>query len=94
MLKYLSQKSGEFSNLKLYGYEDTPLVDDIAQYKDPKHYHYSINSWILQEISENRGLLSNKNIDQYLNKNSKKAKVFDLIELGHKTDTYLNSNKR
>ncbi len=92
--RYLVQKSNEFDNLKIFGYENNQFVDDIAQYKDPKHYHYSINSWMLKEMSKDGGLLSISNIDTYLETNTQKAQEFDLINLGHKIDSYLNDSKK
>ncbi len=94
IIEYLVQESMEHENLKIFGYEDNTLVDNIAKYKDPKHYHYSVNAWITQEISKNRGLLTTKNIDVYLRSNTKKAQDYDLIDLGNKIDRYLKSNKQ
>ncbi len=94
IIKYLAHKSGEFDNLKIFGYEDNDLVDNIAKYKDPKHYHYSINSWMLRKISKNNGLLLTSNIDEYLDTSTKKSQEFNLIELGQKIDSYFNGNKK
>ena len=68
-------------------------MDDITKYKDPKHYHYTINTWILKEISINSGLLTAESIDNYIKYNTEKAKDYDLIDLGNKIDTYIKSEK-
>ena len=88
-IEYLVQESMKHDNLKIFGYEDNELVDNIAKYKDPKHYHYSINSWILKEMSKNNGVLTTGNIALYLKSNAKKAQDYDLINLGKKIDSYL-----
>ena len=93
IVKYLAHKSEEFDNLSIYGFEDRNFVDDIANYKDPKHYHQSINSLMLKNILENKGLLNSSNVNLYLQTSKSKALDFDLIGLGKKIDIYLKLNR-
>ena len=84
ILKYLAKKSDEYSNLEIYSFGEEAFIDDIATYKDLTHYHYSINSWMLSSMSQKKGLLHEKTIDQYLESITRKALNFDLIELDNK----------
>lgn len=93
MIQYIVDKSDQFENLKIFGFGNYSFVDDIAIYKDPQHFEYKINSWMLDAISQEEGLLSKSNINQYLDLFTQKALEFDLIQLGEKFDTYLQKNK-
>jgi hypothetical protein len=92
MMKYLVSKSNAYSNLKIFGWGNYSFVDDIANYKDPRHYEYTINSWMLSTIARDEGLLTDSNIDTYLDLFTKKALEFDLIGFGKKIDIYLENN--
>ena len=89
-IKYLVSKSDEFKNLKIYSWGNYDFVDDISIYKDPTHYHQSINSWMLNSIKQDEGLLLSENIDNYIDIFTKKALEFNLTEIGYKIDRYLN----
>ena len=90
-IKYLVSRSNEYPNLKIYGWGNHPFVDDIANYKDLGHYEYKINSWMLDAIKRDEGLLTVDNIDNYLEIFTQKALNYDLFELGNKIDNYLNN---
>lgn len=92
-IRYLSIQSHLYPNLQIFGFEDKSFVDDIANYKDPKHYHYSINSLMLKKIASKKGLLNNHNISAYLKECKEKALKFNLTGLGQKIDTYLKIKK-
>lgn len=89
MIHYLVEKSNEFENLKIFGWGNNSFVDNIANYKDPEHYEYKINSWMLDAINQNIGLLTKSNIDAYLDLFTQKSLNFDLIGLGKEIDNYL-----
>ncbi len=65
-IKYLVDASSRIKNMKIYGWGNTSYPDDIAHYQDLTHYHYTFNAQMLQYIQKNIGLLTNKNIDNYL----------------------------
>ena len=92
IIKYLVEKSEIYPNLKIYGFEDHDFLDDIANYKDGQHYHYSIDSWILSEIEHSRGELTKNNLVRYLDTITEKAQTYDIITIGEKIDTYLQNN--
>ena len=93
-IKYLVAKSNEFLNLKIYGWGNHSFVDDIANYKDPQHFEYKINSWMLGAIQRNEGLLTSSNINEYLDIFSDKALNYDLFELGDKINHYLTPKNK
>ena len=93
IVKYLANKSENLNNLSIYGYDDMDFVDNIAYYKDTRHYHQSINSLMSKNMLENKGLLTSSNVNDYLKTCKTKALDFDLINLGQKIDTYLNKNQ-
>ncbi len=93
VIKYLAQESDKYKNLNIYAYGDHEFVNEIKNYKDPKHYHYSVNSWMLGAMLREEGLLSINNVAHYLETVEKKAVDYDLIDLGQKIDKYMKSNK-
>ncbi len=78
VVKYMASKIEEYDNLKVFTFENEIFLDDIANYKDPKHYHYSINSWMLNAMNKNRGLLNKDIVDKYTNETLKKALEYNL----------------
>ena len=93
MVYYIVEKSMRFENLKIFGWGNYPFIDDIANYKDPQHYEYIINSWMLDAINKDEGLLNHSNITDYLTLFTQKSLNFDLVKVGEKIDNYLqNSN--
>ena len=80
-IKYLVAASGEFKNLKVFGWGDMDFPDDIANYKDLLHYSHIINSLILQNIQKDIGLITQGNIDNYLTNFEERSKKFDLLSI-------------
>ena len=93
IIKYIAIESDNYPNLKIYAYSDQEFVDEIKKYKDPKHYHVSINAWILNAISKDIGRINSTNIDTYIETVTRKNKNYDLIKLGHEINDYLKSSK-
>ncbi len=90
IVKYLKTKCKKYKNLSIYIYENEEFVDDISNYKDLRHYHYSINSWMLESIN-NVDSLCEINEDIYIDIMSKKALEYDFLNLGNKINNYLNN---
>ncbi len=93
MAKYLVEKSNAYPNMKIYGWGNHSFIDDIANYEDPSHYEYKINTWMLSAIKRDEGLLTTENIDNYLKTFTQKALDYNLFELGNKIDEYLKKVK-
>ncbi len=83
ILIYLARKSDEFSNLEVYSFGEEKFMDNIATYMDLGHYHPSINSWMLSQMTQKKGLLSEKSIDKYIEDITRKAMNYNLIELNN-----------
>ncbi len=93
IIEYIVKISSLHKNMKVFGFEDKDFLDDISNYKDTAHYHYSINSQMLNWISKNEGLLTINNLDEYINNITNKALSFDIINLANKIEIKLkNSN--
>ena len=90
-IEYLVNQSTKYSNLKIYGWGNHSFVADIKNYKDLTHYEYKINSWMLRAIKRKEGLLTTKNIDRYLKIFTQQSLDYNLVEIGNKIETYLNS---
>lgn len=93
-VKYIVSKRNNLSNLSIYGWGNHAFVDNIANYKDPQHYEYKINSWMLDAIKRNEGLLTSSNINEYLDTFTDKSLKYDLYELGHTIEQYLNPKNK
>jgi hypothetical protein len=87
-IQYLVSKTSSYSNLKIYGWGNHSFVDDISNYSDLGHHHFQINSWMLDAISQNEGLLTIANINPYLNLLKNKSLEFNLNEIGDEIDDY------
>lgn len=57
-----------YPNLKVFSFDTcTDLTTDMARYKDAVHYDPATNSWILQQMHNGEGLLTEDNYEEYLN---------------------------
>lgn len=92
-IKYLVKKSKDYPNLKIYGWGDKEFPDNIAYYKDLRHYSPEINSKMIYWIKENDGLLLDSNIEKYLNTFEKKSLNYNVFEIADKISEYLKNNK-
>ncbi len=92
-IRYLVDASSRIKNIKVYGWGDTNYPDDIAHYKDLTHYHYSFNSQMLKYIKEKKGLLTNQNINKYLEVFTQKSLDYDVVSIGKRIEAYLKNNK-
>ena len=88
-IRYLANRSSKYKNIYLFGWGNHAFVDNIANYKDLRHYEYKINSWMLGAIQRQEGLLTASNIDEYLLTLTKKSFKYKLLQLGQKIDNYL-----
>lgn len=93
VISYLTQKSNEYKNLKIYGFEDNDFLDDISNYKDLSHYNQSINSMMLNNFKNNIGLLTNENVENYIKISEERALNYNVFEIADKISEYLKNNK-
>lgn len=75
------KKSGTFSNVHIFGFDNLAFTNDLSYYKDTIHYREDINSQLLHLMKAKKYLLSVDNVDSYLNKLWVRVKKFDLNTL-------------
>jgi len=92
-LRYIVSKSEAYKNLKVFAWGEEAFLDDIANYKDLKHYSYKLNSWMIYSIKDNYGLLNADNIESYLGIVTDKALNYDLNIIGDKIKTFLGLDR-
>ena len=81
MLKWLVGECSKYENCKIYGFDDLPYADDIANYGDFVHPNVDMNSMQLDAIADGTHILTPKNIDEYLQTMENKIKAYDLTPL-------------
>ena len=59
--EYLIIKTANMSNVKIYWFYDTDIVNDIKRYKDLTHYHYTHNSEQIDAIKNGTNTITIKN---------------------------------
>lgn len=70
-----------YPNVKIYGFDDTDIPDDLSHYIDLVHYDDTINSLMLNAIQNNTHRITSKNINQYFNTMFQKIKDYDIEPL-------------
>jgi hypothetical protein len=93
-IKYLVKQSKIYKNIHIYAWGNDSFVDDIANYKDLHHYSEKINSYMLTAVREQKGLLTEQNVDDYLKKFEKKCINYDLLEISNKIKLFLASKNK
>ncbi|MBB1518929.1 hypothetical protein [Aquipseudomonas guryensis] len=92
VVQYIVSQSKNMHNVRVLGYEDQDFLDDISNYKDPRHYHEKFNRMFLEDMRVGRHVLNQENIAGYLSVAKGKALAFDLSGLGAKIEAYLKSS--
>ena len=81
MLKWLIDKSAQYPNMKIYGFDDTDYPDNITNFGDFEHPNIDMNSMQLDAIANGTHILTPQNIDKYLATMEQKIKNYDLAPL-------------
>ena len=81
ILKWLVNEVANMENVAIYGFDDLPYADDIANYKDLTHYNIDMNSMQLDAIANGTHILTPQNIDTYLATMESKIKNYDITPL-------------
>jgi len=93
VVRYFAKASTELENLSVYGYEDQSFLDDLSNYKDVVHYDEWVNQQMINDIAENKHLITPANVDGYLEQARSKAFAFDVVALGNRIDVYLKAQR-
>ena len=78
VIRYMATMSAQYTNLKVFGFENEPFTYDVSLYKDIPHYHESINSLMLHRMANNENLLTPDNVESYLAECERQAAQFDM----------------
>lgn len=68
----------ELENVKIYGFDTLSYPDNIANYKDSRHYNADMNLLQLKAIANNTNIIDSKNIESYLKEMEIKIKNYDI----------------
>lgn len=92
IIRYLVDRTKNDKNIHIYGFEDQDFPDDIANYKDPTHYHQKFNSMFLDAIAAGRHELTPEMVEGYLQRCEQKAWDFDIPALNAKVQRLLEAS--
>ena len=93
-IEYLVDRSAEFGNMEVFGWDDMPFPNDISNYKDPDHYSPEINSLMLEDISKGEGLITPGGFDEYWAEFERQSLACDVVAIGEKIEAYLRQTER
>jgi hypothetical protein len=80
-IKIVTNSLEKYSNAKLFGFGESPFVDDLANFMDICHYHKKFDSAMLKWIKNGKGELLSENLPNYFSKVDQQAYSLDLVEL-------------
>ncbi len=75
--RYLVEKCSTFKNVKIYGFHDTKIVNNIKNYYNSSHYQPEINRYMMYCIEHDLHRLTLENIDTYEQAMLKNLKEFE-----------------
>ena len=92
LVQIIEQTEG-ISNIKMFGFANESLTDDIAYYKDSGHYNSDVNSLIMHKMADGQNVLNKGNIEEYLRDVEHKARTWPLVEFVARFDENEARNK-
>jgi len=72
----------------MFGFDQLSFLDDLANYKDPIHYHPVRNSEFLMYMKNGQYILTISNIDFYVKNVTQLAKKYDVFLVAKKIKNY------
>lgn len=78
ILRDVVSKSANYPNVKIYGFDTEPFLDNIANYKDLIHHSEPYNQQIMKWISEDKNQLTIENIELYIEQITALASNYNL----------------
>jgi len=82
-IKYVVTEGGNFKNLTVYSFDDTPYLDDLNNYRDMRHYNVDMNEVMLDSIKEGKNIINVNNLHSFI-------ELIDEINGSYKLDNELN----
>ena len=77
-VRYIVTQVSGFDNVKVFGFETAPFLDDLNEYDDVLHYGKGINSKILHWMEQGEYQITSREIDEYLQTIRQLAQGYDL----------------
>lgn len=75
--KYLYSSLLDCKNVSIYDFQTAnKITTNLNNYKDLTHYHQKINTWMLQQMKENKYLITKENKEEDLQKLQKQIKEY------------------
>lgn len=72
----------KYPNIKIYGFDNCmDVTADLNNYRDKIHYHEDVNSWMLEQMHQGNGLLTEDNYQEYLEEVESFYSTFDFNSL-------------
>jgi hypothetical protein len=88
-IRLVVEAAAAYPNVRVFGFDREPFVDDLANYKDTGHYHPLYNSRILHWMKNGEHELTVANLDAYIDDITGRAANFPIQEIGARIDAYL-----
>ncbi|MGX2983757.1 hypothetical protein [Helicobacter sp. 23-1045] len=83
ILRWMVNESQKLPNMKIYGFDDLPLTDDVRNYTDQGHYRIGtpLNSIALDAMQNGAHILTPQNVEAYLSAFERKVRNYDIKPL-------------
>lgn len=80
-IHFVADTAQQYGNIHVFGFDALDFPDNIAHYKDTKHFGVEIDSKILHWMKNRQHELTDKNIADYIETITRKARQYDLVRL-------------
>ena len=93
-LRQVVKVASSYKNFKLYGFDNLEFTADVKNYKDLTHFTPKLNYQLLNYIKEDRYLLDNSNIDEYIDEFIKRCYAFDILSFHNELNKLIKENNK
>lgn len=93
-LRQVAKIASTYKNFRLYGFDNLEFTADVKNYKDLTHFTPELNYQLLNYIKEDRYLLDNSNIDEYIDEFIKGCYSFDILSFHNKLNKLIKENNQ
>ncbi len=77
--KYMYENLLEYKNVSIYDFQiASEITTNLNNYKDISHYHQKINTWILEQMKDNKYLVTQENKEENLEELEQQTKSYDV----------------
>jgi hypothetical protein len=77
--RYIFDSLLSYKNVKMYDFQaEKSVTHNLNNYKDLSHYHQRINYWMIEQIKENKYLVSKENSDSYIENLKKETLEYNI----------------